>query len=426
MNRREFLTLVLGAGASLALPRINLRAFPPDWRLRGFIRMAYHENPIGPHPAVFSALEEVVRKTKEGRGIQRYAEELEGELKKWILKYNGVEGILSEDNVVLGIGSAEILFQVADAFCGKDRFILSEWPTYRIILQRAGHKIQAEGGDPKDGIVKVPLEDTGPDFHAMKKALKDDRIKVVHFNVINNPIGTPIEKVNFDEFVEYVSVNRPDVVIVADDSDPEFLDPELKKDFPRCQDYVVRGKPVIHIQTFSHAFALTGLRVGYAIARKDIAEKLEGARIKMGLNIMGFKAAIVSLENAGEQIRKSYDNNLQGREFLYSELGKIGLEFRKSQGLYMLIDTGIDSTEVFLKLFAKKVLVRDAKEWEFKTSIRITPGTEDENKIFLRKLKETISELKKSPFFSTNEGKKAYDEARKVLRFSPQGFFEFC
>ncbi len=393
ITRREFIGAgaaavgagVLGAAALGSLPG-RAHAFPPDSWIEGFARMIFHENPIGPSPRVFEVLEELSRRGRDEGGIMAYPDfEMEA-LRRGILAYNGVEGPLDPENVILGVGSTEPLMMIADAFTSPERATVTEWPTYRIFLRRA----EQNGSE----LIKVPLRDPElkPDFEAIREVLRSrEDVGLVHFNVINNPIGTFADRGEWNAFLGWVFENRPDVVVLADDSDPEFIEREARAAFPRVIDHVIRGENVIHVQTFSHAFGMTGLRLGYAMARTDLIERMATRKIFAGVSATAHAAGLASLADAEAQVERSYRCNHDGRLWLYDAFERMGLRYIRSHGAYVMVETGLDSIWVFLQMMRRKVLIRWGQEWDMDKWIRVNPGTEEQNERFIQALKDVLS-----------------------------------
>jgi len=417
-SRRSFLKrLGLTAGGTLAASALGAEIFSPrparaitndSFYSEGYQRMCYHENPIGPSPAALEAVREVISETGS---INRYPEFSYEDLKNKILKYNRAGSGLGPDNVNVGCGSWESLNQLCDTFLAPGSAFLTEWPTYHVIIDRA-RVVGAE-------IIKVPHDGNThkPDLPAMKQALADHpNVRLIHFNTINNPIGSFLTRSEFDEFARHVFANYPQAVIVADDSDPEFMDKEEKGSYPRFLDYVEQGQNLVQVSTFSHAFALTGLRVGYSIAPLELAKKISPRAIFAGISQAGLAAALASLDDAKAQTRRSYENNRDGREYLYGEFDRLGLAYHRSQGSYVIFDVQRDGVTFFTQLLTKKIVLRPGEEWEMTNWIRICPGLPEENEHFIRVLEELLGgpAATAEEYLGTVEGRKA---ARVALSF---------
>ncbi len=392
ISRRDFLRVSAGTASVIAsgLAGISIgHAFPPDCISDKFTRMCYHENPLGPHPAVYEVLASLI----SSNSLSLYPYEGQEELKNSILKYNRVYGILGNDNIGLTVGSTEALMMCAYSLLNPETSVLTEWPTYGIFFTR----VEQMGSK----IIKVPLvrQPDGrylPDLESMKKQLREDpSIRLVHFNLINNPMGSYMKKSDFDAFVAYADDNFPDTVIIADDSDPEFRERIPDDEFPKPIEHVIKGKNVIHIQTFSHIFGITGLRLGYYIAPVPLAKRLETKRIYNGVNISAIMGGIASMQNAVEQIERSYENNHEGRLWLYSSFEKMGIPYLRSHGAYIMLDNGIQSSIIYILMAAQGVMIRQGSEWGLDTWIRVNPGQHPvENEIFIKALKNACQKSK--------------------------------
>jgi histidinol-phosphate aminotransferase len=384
-SRRDFIRFGTAATASVIAAGFTGRgighAFPPDCISDRFTRMCYHENPVGPHPAVYESLASII----DSNSLGYYSLEGQEELKNAILRYNGVYGLLGTENIGLTVGSTEALMMCAYSLLNGESSVLTEWPTYGIFFTR----VEQMGSK----IIKVPLAKTPdgsylPDLESMKKKLHEDpSIRIVHFNMINNPMGSYMKKPDFDAFVTYVTNNFPDTVIVADDSDPEFRERIPDDQFPKPIEHVTAGRNCIHVQTFSHIFGITGLRLGYYIAPSPLAKKLETKRIHNGVSMAAVAGGIASLQNAGEQIERSYTNNHEGRLWLYSRMDQMGIPYLRSNGAYIMLDTGIQSALIYILMAAQGVMIRQGSEWGLDTFIRVNPGLHPaENEIFIKAL----------------------------------------
>ncbi|MGZ6869973.1 MAG: aminotransferase class I/II-fold pyridoxal phosphate-dependent enzyme, partial [Frankiaceae bacterium] len=343
LTRRQLITrAALGAaGASLLLGALGgdwADAFPPDsyYDQHNVARMLYHENPAGPSPAALEAVREVIARGRRSYG--RLQEDDQADLVDAVLAYNRNRSAaarrLRPENVMLLHGSAEGLTLAADSFVAGGT-IVSEWPAYYVVRQR----VWQAGGT----VVDVPLRtDTWqPDYAALKQALHDHPLAgLVHFNVQNNPAGPALERGPFDDFCRYLFSHHPRTVILADESDHEFMQPGPARRIPDFASYVAADKNLVHLQTFSHVFALTGLRVGYLLAPPRLIRRMTAKRIPRPVNVFGHAAAIATLADRHNQIRRSHALVEQGRDYLYAELNKMGLRYLPSQGQYVIVDTG--------------------------------------------------------------------------------------
>lgn len=363
------------------------RAFPPDGFYDEFslARMIYHENPLGPSPA---ALEAVRAAIARGPLAAAHAEPNDDRaLVDAVLAYNrrrtkSVDR-LSAKNVMLLCGSAEGLMLVPDTFVAGGTMV-TEWPCYRIIRER----VLQQGGT----LLDVPLKaDNTPDYDAMRKALADHpETGLVHFNAQNNPMGTVLQRGPFDEFAKHVFEKHPNTVILVDESDREWMEPGQAERMPNFLGFVARGQNLVHLQTFSHVFGLTGLRVGYLMAPARLVERMKLKRTARPVNVLGRVAALAALKDADAQIERCRKLVSEGRSYLYSELDKMGLKYAPSQGHYVMLDTGVSGTAVWSELIAQGVLTRYGREWGKEGWLRVNPGLPEENERFIASLRAAL------------------------------------
>jgi histidinol-phosphate aminotransferase len=343
---------------------------------------------VGPSLA---GLEAVKRLLGRGAGCAaRYVEDDPADLVTEILRYNRrlhpSARALRAENVMLLVGSSDGLMLTADTFVAGGTLV-GEWPAYRIIRER----VWQQGGT----VVDVPLRsaDRQPDYAALLQALGDHPgTGLVHFNAQNNPMGTVIQRGEFDRFARAVFANHAHTVILVDESDYEWMEPGQAATQPDYLAYVARGQNLVHLQTFSHIFGLTGLRVGYLLAPRRLVARMRRKRITRPVNVFGHAAALAALRDAHAQIKRCHPVVAQGRDYLYSELDKMGLRYSRSQGQYLMIDTGVDGTAVWSVLIGLGVLTRYGREWGMESWIRVCPGLPDENQRFISSLKTALAQ----------------------------------
>jgi histidinol-phosphate aminotransferase len=394
-RRQLMLRAALGAAGSAGLLAALSRpgealAFPPDsfYDTFNLARMIYHENPVGPSSAALDAVRQVI--ARGPTAARRLEETDQRDLVNAVLRYNRGRSAavkkLTPANVMLLMGSAEGLFLAVDALVAGGRLI-SEWPSYRIIRERTW-----QGGGTVIDVLLDPAT-RRPNYPALREALKQHpETRLIHFNVQNNPMGTVLRRAEFDPFARHVFRNHPRTVIIADESDREFMEAGRAVSVPDFPAYVARGDNLIHLQTFSHAFALTGLRVGYLFAPQHLIRRLERKRIPRPVNVFGHAAALASLRDPRPQIARSHKTIDEGRRYLYAELDKLGLQYSRSQGQYLMVDTGRSGTAVWAGLISLGVLTRYGREWGMEGWLRVNPGLPDENERFIAALRTVLNE----------------------------------
>jgi histidinol-phosphate aminotransferase len=173
--------------------------------------------------------------------------------------------------------------------------------------------------------------------------------------------------------------------LVLDEAYDTFID---VKDYPRGIDYVSQ-KNIITMKTFSKGYGLAGLRIGYAIVNNEFGPFLERTRQPFNVNMLAQAAAIAALGDK-KFLEQSRAVTLEGKYHLYEELKKMGLSYVQSVTNFILIDVKKDCATVFKDLLKQGVIVRDMKQYNLNTFIRVTIGTPSENRKFISALKKVL------------------------------------
>ena len=162
------------------------------------------------------------------------------------------------------------------------------------------------------------------------------------------------------------------------------------KDFPHSISFVRKGRNVIFTRTFSKAYSLAGLRVGYGIARQELIEAFDKVREPFNVNSLAQAAACEALKDP-DYVRKLVQYTNTEKEFLYRELDEIGLKYVKSATNFILIDLkNASCVRVFKSLLKKGIIVRQMSAWGLANFIRVTIGRHNENVKFIQSLKEIL------------------------------------
>ena len=333
--------------------------------LRDVIKLASNENPFGSSP---KALEAVKRNLSQ---VNRYPDSQCFYLKRKLAKASGFE----PSNFVLGNGSDELIDIIIKTFVEEDEHIITADFTF------LEYKIIANVKDRT--VVNVPLKYFKYDLDAIRKRI-DRKTKLVFIANPNNPTGTYVTKLEIEEFLR----NLPDnVILILDEAYDTFID---VNDFPDSASLVRRKKNVIVLKTFSKAYGLAGLRIGYALAKPEFTAYLEIARQPFNVNSLAQAAAIAALDDK-KFLRKTRQKILEGKRFLYDNLAKLGIAYVPSVANFILIDTSKDGVGVFREMLKYGVIVRDMKQYGLKNFIRVTIGTKKENERFVKVLKKVLN-----------------------------------
>ena len=330
------------------------------------VKLASNENPrgIGPRTraAIDSALAEIAR-YPDGNGF---------ELKQALARRYHVDMA----SVVLGNGSNDVLELVALAFLGPGRaavFSQHCFAVYPLATQARGARS-----------IVVPAKNYAHDLEAMARAV-DDETYVAWIANPNNPTGTFARHDEIEAFLKRVPER---VLVVLDEAYNEYLTPDLRSDTVKL---VKRHPNLVVTRTFSKAYGLAGLRVGYALAHASVADVMNRVRQPFNVNSLALAAATAALDDM-EFVARSYAENLQGLRQLEEGSRKLGLDYIPSHGNFITIRVG-KAAEVYKKLLRRGVIVRPVGGgYGLPEHLRVTVGTAQENERFLSALSASLKE----------------------------------
>ena len=334
--------------------------------IEGSIKLASNENPLGPSPKAVAALAGGIA------NLHRYPDGSGYYLKQRLARHLGVE----PEMILLGNGSNEIIEFVIRTFVSPGDEVVMAQPSFAVypIVVKA----------TRGSAVEVPLKGLTHDLDAMLAAVTE-KTKVLFVANPNNPTGTVVKGEALDRLIKGV----PDgVVVVIDEAYREYVTGD---GFPDSLAYVRGGKLVVVLRTFSKIYGLAGLRVGYGIADREVVSYLERVRQPFNVNSLAQVAALAALDDS-EHLEKSRENNRQGMEFLFKEIGALGMECVPSEANFFLVQVG-RGREVYEGLLRKGVIVRPMESYGLPDYIRVTVGLPEENRRFLETFKAVMGEL---------------------------------
>ena len=341
-----------------------------EYGIADSVKLASNENPLGPSPKAVEAIKGVLtdlHRYPDGYGF-RLREKLSARLN------------VDADNIVFGNGSNEIIELLVRTFIAEGDHVVLAAPSflmYEIIVQAAGGQITKVALDP----------DLGLDLPAMGAAVTPDT-RIVFLNNPNNPTGTIISAADFRAFLEPIS---PEVLVVIDEAYIEFArDSECVCGL----DYLNSDHMVVTLRTFSKAYGLAGLRLGYGVMKSEIADFLNRVRQPFNTNMLAQVGALAALDDT-DFFRQTVQTVHDGLDFLMAEVRKMGLPVYPSQANFFLIDVQRDAKAVFHAMLTKGVIVRAMGAYGYPHFIRVNAGVPEENQRFVSALKAVITELDK-------------------------------
>ena len=338
--------------------------------LKNVIKLASNENPLGASPLAITAMQEnAVKMNIYPDGNCYYLKDAVAR------KLN-----LTPEQLIFGNGSDEILSILTMVYVREGEEAVMVAPSF----SEYDFAMRLVGGTPQ----QVPLvgEDFTYDFDAILEAV-NEKTRLVFICSPNNPTGSIVKKKDLDLFIEKL----PDhILLVLDQAYIEYVD---DSEHVSGLDYVKQGKPVILLRTFSKIYGLAGLRIGYGIAPEEIIMDLNRVREPFNVNAMAQKAALAALDD-DEHLEKSRNQVIKSRRYFEEELARLGLKPVPDQANFCFLDIKVDSKEVFQSLMKKGVIVRTGDIFGFPSYIRVTYGTDEQNKRFIEALHEVLEEVK--------------------------------
>ena len=331
------------------------------------IKLASNENPLGPSPRVLAAI------TRAAAEVTRYPDGSGHDLKAVLAgRYK-----VGADQIVLGNGSNDILELVAHAFLHPGTsavYSRHSFAVYPLATQAFG----AAG-------IEVPARDYGHDLPAMRAAIRADT-RVVWLANPNNPTGTWLPAAEVRAFIASVP---PDVMVVLDEAYNEYLPPDRQAN---SASWLAGFPNLIVSRTFSKAYGLAALRIGYGLMHVDAAAMLNRVRQPFNVNALAQAAAIAALADT-EYVRHSQEVNRQGMAQLEAGFGRLGLEFIPSHGNFVSVKVGVGAGDkVNLALLRRGIIVRPVANYGMPEFLRVTVGTAAENERFLGALAAVLGE----------------------------------
>ena len=323
------------------------------------VKLASNENPLGPGPKALEAIQ------KASSEISRYPDGNGFELKRAIAEHLSVLA----DGITLGNGSNDILELVARAYVcqAEDEVVFSQYAfvVYPLVTQALGATA-----------VVTPANDFGHDLDAMLASITDNT-KLIFVANPNNPTGTLLSD---DVIYAFLSKVPSSVIVVLDQAYIEYLDAT-----DLSIGWLNEFDNLIITRTFSKAYGLAGLRVGYSISNPEIADYLNRIRQPFNVNHIAQSAATAAIFDEAFLVR-SVIANKNGLLQLSQGFKRLGLSYIPSHANFIAVKV-TDAGVIYQKLLEKGFIVRPV---EMQGYLRVSVGTRNENETFLDALKSVL------------------------------------
>ena len=328
--------------------------------ITGSVKLASNENPAGPSPRAIAAISGMLG------GLNRYPDGAGHYLKQALSAKYG----WPTEGIILGNGSNELLEIAVRTFLLPGEEAIMAEPSF-VVYKMA---VQAAGG----GRVIVPLKDGRHDLAAMAGRVTD-KTKIVFIANPNNPTGTINTIAEMDALMEAVP---DDVVVVVDEAYYEYVTDTLYADSMK---YLKSGRRIIILRTFSKAYGLAGLRIGYGLASTELCGLMDRVRQPFNTGTLAQVAALAALDDR-EHVEKAVRLNEEGKRYLYGELDRMGVSYLPTQANFIYMEMKTDAAALYGRLLKEGVIVRPMGL----TQLRVTIGLMQENERFVRALEGAL------------------------------------
>lgn len=333
--------------------------------LNEVIKLASNENPFGCSELAKTAM------IKELEQVSLYPDSFSTDLAAAVAGHLGVE----REQLIFGAGSDEVILMLARAYLSPgDETIMADetFPQYR-------HNAVIEGATA----IEVPLKNGTHDLPAMLARITD-RTKIVWVCNPNNPTGTIVRHEELEAFIRQV----PEQVIVA--LDEAYIEYVTDGEFPDSLALLRAHKNVILLRTFSKAYGLASLRIGYGVGHPELIRFVNQVREPFNTTRMAQAAAEASLGDRAF-LDSCRDRNGEGKAYLCGQFDRLGLAYYEAHGNFVMFDAKLPSGQVFDGLLRRGIIAR-ARWTHYPTYIRITIGNRSQNEAFIAALEAVLTE----------------------------------
>lgn len=352
------------------LPGKPLEELEREYGISNSIKLASNENPLGPGPKAVAAMQKAAQEVglyPDGGGFG---------LKQALAKKYGCP----MECITLGNGSNDVLVLLAEAFLTPGtEAVYSQYAfaVYPIAVQATGATARVAPANSVNHA--MPL---GHDLDAMLR-LVNERTRLVFIANPNNPTGTWLSAEALRDFMTRVPQQT---LVVVDEAYIEYVDDPA---FPDASRWLSEFTNLVVVRTFSKAYGLAGLRVGYALSHPSVAGMLNRVRQPFNVNLVALAAATAALDD-DEHLEKTLTNNRTGLAQLRAGFDSLGVKHLPSAGNFVLIDCGRPAGPIYEAMLRQGVIVRPVANYQLPDHLRTTIGTQAQNERMLSALKHAL------------------------------------
>jgi histidinol-phosphate aminotransferase len=364
----------------LAAPGIRgLRPYQPgkpvaelarEYGVKDIVKLASNENPLGPGPRALAAI------AAESPELARYPDANGFALKRVLAARHGVP----PECVTLGNGSNDVLVLLAESFLvpGLEAvYSRHAFAVYPLAVQATGaaHRVA-------DALPREHAQAFGHDLDAMATLVGHDT-RLVFIANPNNPTGTWLDA---DALERFIAALPGHVIVVVDEAYFEYV---REPAYPDTTGWLERYPNLVVTRTFSKAFGLAGLRIGYSVSHPEIADILNRVRQPFNVNHLAQAAALAALEDQAHLVH-SIELNSAGLEQVGAACAALGLGVVPSVGNFLLVDMRSDALPLYEALLREAIIVRPVANYGLPNHLRISIGTPEENDRLLAALDKVV------------------------------------
>ncbi|MGB0386297.1 MAG: pyridoxal phosphate-dependent aminotransferase [Ardenticatenaceae bacterium] len=336
--------------------------------LQPVYRMFYNESPLGPCPEALAVI------NKRARTFGRYPAFAGEKLHESLGETLG--HALTPDHFFTASGGYETLEWIAKALLRPGDECILSYPTlnvYNRVVSRQGVKI-----------INVPLDPDGftPNIEGILSAVNHKTYMVLLGNP-NNPTGTIMTAEQMEKLVNQMPEH---VFIVTDEADHHFV---TRPDFPDSINYVLGGKNLIIMHSFSKAYGLAAIRLGYAIMIPQLAHYMRRQSRDAPQNRRALIAGMVALKDQAH-LKKNIQMTLSGKQWLYNQFERLGLTYWPTQSNFVVVQCPIRATQIVIQLLPLGVMVRPLARAGLPYCLRVTVSTPEGNQAFIAALERVL------------------------------------
>lgn len=354
-----------------------LQPYPPgkpiesvqrEYGLSYVAKLASNENPYGPSPKALEAI------AKEAPLLHLYPESNCYYLREKLAKIHGVE----DEHLFFGNGSDEIVALLTMTILeDTDNIVCSEhsFIRYEMGATSMGSKTK-----------HVPLKDWQHDVDALIAAI-DDNTRCVFVANPENPIGSAISHTEIEKLLLAVP---QDVLVILDEAYYEFA--KDWADYPKSLELYKKHPNLVILRTFSKAYGLAGLRLGFAIGSPELWSAIDRIRPPFNVNRLAQAACLAALDDT-DHLNRTIKGNSEGREYLYTELKRLNIEFVPSYTNFILMNMKRPALPVYEYLLRRGAIIRPMGIYKLPNHLRVSVGLTEENKFFIETLSQALQEL---------------------------------